>query len=166
MGGSSNRVAKEIRELAKKAAPDAIRTLIALVENGSAAVRVQAAKAVLGIAGVPLAPSQNVKHQHELLPPPASMSVRELIALVRAQGAPGAMPRLSLSPGTPDCAPDGSVGGIAQPRTGPFEAEYREITEDSSRPASYDAPASSCPSGSQPDAPAGQASEKTEDSAS
>lgn len=172
-GPGANAVAKEVRDLAKAAAPDAIRTLINLVATGSAAVRVQAAKAVLGIAGVPLQPSLNVKHSHELSPAPASVSVRDLIALVRASSASGlgppvgAMPRLEAGPVSPGAAPDGAVGARSRPLTGPdgaIEADYREITGESSSPASYDASRAPCTSGSQPEVLEGQVGEKTEDS--
>lgn len=164
-------VVKEVRELAKAAAPDAVRKLIHLVANGSAAVQVQAAKAVLGIAGVPLSPSLNVKHQHEVSGAPVGVNIRDLIALVRASSTqmpvPGAMPRLAAGPVTLEPPPDGSVGARSRPLTdpsGPIEADYREITEDSSRPASYDAQPPSCTSGSQPEVLEGQVGEKTEDS--
>lgn len=75
-------ILRELRHLAVQEAPEAMATLLGLMRGGPPAVRVQAAKAVLGMAGIPLVAPTSVRVGHETEPLPA-VDVKDLLAAVR-----------------------------------------------------------------------------------
>jgi len=130
-GGKPN-VAREIAEQARAAAPGAFERLVYLVKHGSGAVQVQAAKAVLGIAGVTMQPSTSVKHTHELIDSRPQLSVAELIALVRE---PAALPPAHSVTETVTGPMAPSVAGPGKPPDAPqagrveaIPVEFQEVS--------------------------------------
>lgn len=104
-------IISEIRELARKNAMHAFERLLTLVDSGPPAVQIQAAKVVLGAAGVPLAAPSTVRIRDERpqLPP---VALADLLAAVRESRRLDAktvevveVPRL-----TSGDAPDGQKG--------------------------------------------------------
>lgn len=131
----ANTVARDLRVRATGLAASALDRLVFLLKNGSTSVQLQAARAILGMAGVSTTAGERAAAPP---PPPAPLSVplADLVALVRASKEPppavtvrdhtrmaGAMPLLSPGPGVP--------ADPAAPRTGAVEADFREITGDS-----------------------------------
>ena len=100
-------VAAEVRALAKEHSVEAVNRLVELMRTGKDAVAVQAAKNIIGLAGIPLAPAPTVKHVHDTPPAlPVSVGLRELLSLVRGGQLPGAM------------APNAKIAHILPPQTG------------------------------------------------
>ena len=133
-----------VKRMAREAASEAFEKLLALMRTSNGAVAVQAAKTVLGVAGVSVQPSQSVKHTHELQPAPPSISIRELLDAVRGRPADGAPALGAMAPLSPP------PGFAAPPASGVVvEGQFREI------PGDFPAPGPSA-SGPLPDGPGGK----------
>jgi hypothetical protein len=131
---------KEVQRLARSNSLKAIHRLVQLLERGATeSVQANAAFRILGLAGIPLAPPPNVKVQHELPRLPPSVSVADLVALVR--GSPGAM--------APQ--PRAAVEAPALPPSGACDAQFVEMTEENGSTP----PGPPGLSGPQPEVPAG-----------